>query len=200
MADRFGGFDLPSRTDVAALAWDLGSEDLLSEDYFAADAPLADITGSLATNEAADSAAMAGQVPVRGALGSSEAADSAAMAGLVPVGGVVAAIEPGFDVAGFGGEVPAVGSLAANDSADGMAITGTVLVIGALAAVEGQDGLAATNIIPRVASVLRPGGGTAFARLPQVSSRPRGLAVSAARPSAASGGARPRSVSVSRRP
>lgn len=103
-------------------------------------AATAELTGTFAATEGADTAAIAGTVLVSGALAATEGVDTASLAGEVLVQGSLAATEQA-DTASFAGEVLVAGTLAATEGGDTASFQGDGQIVstGALAATEGSD-------------------------------------------------------------
>jgi hypothetical protein len=84
----------------------------------------AEIFGTLAGTEGADTAAISGNVIVVGALSGTEGADAGAFTGAVIVNGNLSGTD-GADAASFAGQAIVSGSLSATDGADAASFDGT---------------------------------------------------------------------------
>jgi trimeric autotransporter adhesin len=103
-------------------------------------------TGTLASTEAADTAAFAGSLNVFGPLASSEAGDTAAVTGNVVWLATLAASETG-DAAAFTAAIIGTGTLAATEGSDVSAITAGIVATGDFAATEAADAAAFTGAV-----------------------------------------------------
>jgi len=104
------------------------------------------VQGDLAATEAVDVSAVSGAVLVQGTLATTEAADTFAASGGVVTSGDLAVTEA-TDTAAFVGAVLVQGDLAATEVADTAAMSGTVLVQGDLIVTESVDVLAASGVV-----------------------------------------------------
>lgn len=98
-------------------------------------------SGTLATTEAADTAAFSGDISDQGTLAATEGADAAAFSGNTVDSGTLATTE-GADTAAFNGVFGVAGSLATTEGADTASFAGTLSDQGALATTEGADAAA----------------------------------------------------------
>lgn len=109
----------------------------------------ADINGSAASTESADTASATGAVQVTGAAVPTDSADTLAAAGTVRVTGVSASVEGADTAAGTGtvGSSTVTGSAALAEAADTASVVGAVTVTGAVASTDASDTASAAGVV-----------------------------------------------------